>query len=192
MDTKKLTLLEAIEDQLTAATDTYSVYLDGAAWSLGKQLKERIVDAKRRSDSLKSDAPKLQAELDQVQARIQESELRFTFTTLPKTGYAKVLDDNQSTDPRLAWDPDTFPPALVAAACIELSGVYEADGLTVKEVVGLWERLGDAQTEGLFRAAYGLQVDTPKPFTLAATGQTTGLGPNSTTAANEVSPTDGS
>jgi hypothetical protein len=190
--TKKLTLLEAIEDQLTAPTAAYSVYLDGAAWSRGKRLRERIVEARRLEDSLKSDVPKLQAALDQVQAQIQESELTFTFEALPKTVYTTVLDNCQSTDPRMAWDPETFPPALIAAACTGLSGVYEADGLTLEDVVGLWERLGDAQTEGLFRCAYGLQVEAPKPFTPAATGPTTGSGPNSTTAANTEYPTQSS
>lgn len=187
--TNKTGLLAAIETAATSATVTHSVYLDGAAWSRSRDLRAKIREAKLAATGLVSDAPRLQAELDQVQEQIRASELEFTFIALPRPVYNEVLDAHPSNDPALAWNPDTFPPALVTAACIRLSGVYEADGITAEETAGLYARLNPAQTDELFRKAFELQVEVPKPFTLAATGQTLGSGPSSTTAANTESPT---
>ena len=177
---KRGSLLEAIDATQTEPTSTASVYLDGAAWARGTYLKEEIRKSRQTDTGLTSTAPAFQAELDQVQAQIQASELKFTFRQLPKTEYSDLVDAHPSKDPGLAWDDKTFPPALVAAACIEVSGVYEAGGVSLEEVAGLWERLGNAQTDELFRAAFTLQLETPKPFTFAATAPITGSGLNST------------
>jgi hypothetical protein len=188
-DTKRLTLLEALEGSATAPTATHSVYLDGAAWSQSRDLRAKIREAKLAADGLVSAAPGLQAELDQVQEQIRASELVFTFTALPRTVYNELVDSHPSPDPALAWHPETFPPALVAAACVGISGVVEADGMTLEDVAGLYEKLNSAQTDELFRTAFQLQVEVPKPFTLPAGGATTGGGLNSSIATNTESPT---
>ena len=185
----RLSLLEAIEDQMSAPTATYSVYLNGEAWSRGKALRDEIRAAKLAADGLVSDAPKLQAQLDQVQAEIKESELVFTFAAIPRTRYAELVDLHQSTDPALAWNSDTFPPALVQAACTRISGVAESDGLTLEEVAALYEKLNQSQTDELFRAAFTLQIETPKPFLVPAGAATTNGGPSSNTATTTESPT---
>lgn len=181
---QRTSLLDAIDAKMTEPTAKASVYLDGASWSEANTLRARHKEARHTSDGLRSEAPKIQAELDQVLARLAESELVFTFRQLPKTEYADLVDDHPSDNPEWAWDDKTFPPALVAASCIGTSGIHTSSGVSAKEVVGLWERLGQAQTDELFRAAFTLQLETPKPFMYAATEPTTGSGPNSTTASS--------
>ena len=192
MTMKTRSLRDALTEHLKPATATHAVYLDGAAWAEGVKLREQIRATRLTSTGLQSDAPKLQAALDQVQARIKESELTFTFVMLPRTEYHRVLDDCQSDDPTLAWNTETFPPALIAAACSKVEGVFEADNLDLEDVVALYEQLGNQQTEDLFRVAFGLQVESPKPFMLAASATMPDSGLSLTTASSMESPTPGS
>lgn len=185
-------LLDAIDAAQTEPTATASVFLDGAAWAEGNRLREKLRQARLADTGLSSDAPALQAELDQIQARIKTSELVFEFRQVPKTEYSDLVDAHPAEDDTLAWNDKTFPPALVAKACTRVSGVWDGSGMTVDEVAGLWERLGNAQTDELFRAAFTLQLETPKPFTFAATGMTTGGDPNLTGVSNGGSRTRGS
>ena len=180
----RLTLLEAIDAAKTEPTATATLYLDGAAWTEAKTLRAALQKAKGlRDQSLKSDIPRLTSQLDQCQATLAESALVFTFRQLPKTDAADLLDSHQAgKEDDMPFNTDTYPPALVQAACIGVTGVYTADGVTIDEIKGLYDRLGEAQTDELFRAAWTLQLEAPKPFTVPATGGTTDSGPSSTTA----------
>lgn len=189
----KVSLAEALADAATVATAEHAIYLDGAAYQRGKDLRVRIrTEQTRAGDDMASQVPALRAELDQVQAAIEASELRLTFKALPKTVFDKLLNDNPSSDKSLKWDPFTFTPALLAASCVGVSGVWDSDTLTLPEANTLIETLNDAQVEAMFRAAYGLQVEQPRPFTLAASEPTTSGVANSTIASLGDSLTPGS
>ena len=131
-----------------------------------------------------SPIPRLTAELDQLNARLKASELVCTFTELEAFEYETLRDQHPNRDnPLLRWDEKTFAPALVAAACVKVSGVWESDtGLTEPETVELFARLNTGQKNNLFATALGLQTADIEPFTPAATGQTDGSEQNSTTA----------
>ena len=179
----KYGLLDALAEHHAPPTATGTVYLDGDAWSEALELKTELGRAKADSDSLKSEAPRLQAELDQVRARLEESKLVFQFRQLSRTESEALTDAHQDgAEEGMPWNADTYPQALIAAACVNVSGVYSADSVTVDEVSGLWDRLGQKQTDDLFRAAWNVQLEAPTPFMFAATEPTTPSGPNSTTA----------
>lgn len=76
----------------------------------------------------------------------------FKFASIGRAGWEKVLDDHQATDEQqaehrhaqvardvpqllitsLRWNRDTFPPALIAASCIEPE-------MTVAQAQALWD-----------------------------------------------------
>ncbi len=183
---QRVSLLDAIDEAMTEPTATGSVYLDGATWAEAQTIRRELtgaVKAEAKEQGLRSDVPRLTGELDQLMSKLRESELVFTFRQLPKTETSALRDAHQNdVEEGMPWNGDTYPPALVQAACIGVTGVYEAPGITVEEVAGLWERLGQAQTDALFRAAFTLQLEAPKPFLYAATEPTRGPGQSGTTA----------
>lgn len=181
---KRVSLLDAIDDAMTEPTANGTVYLDGATWAEAQTVRKELTGAtKATGDGLRSDVPRLTGVLDQLMSKLRESELVFTFRQLPKTESSALIDAHQTgAEEGMAWNGDTYPPALVQAACVAVTGVYEAPGISVEEVAGLWERLGQAQTDELFRAAFTLQLEAPKPFLYAATEPTRGPAPSGTGA----------
>ncbi len=177
---RRVGLLDVVDGALSSPTSNQSVYLDGAAWSEALQLRSELAKTKSMDTGLRSETPRIQAELDQCESRLKESELKFTFRQLPRLEAEELADQHPATEDDMPWNPDTYPQALIAAACISVTGLYSADGVTVEEVNGLWERLGQKQTDDLFRAAWNVQLEAPKPFWYAATEPIRDSEPNST------------
>ena len=119
-----------VDDILAAKTRKYQdaeVFMDGAAWSEAEALRLEAITARTaekaaageddKAYSLKSPVPALEAELDKALERLRASRIVFRFYAVPANSYDDLVAAHPSDDDEYAWDPDTFPPALIAASC---------------------------------------------------------------------------
>src|SRR5438105_4109088 len=84
--------------------------------------RERVVDQRENRDPV---APKLAQRIEELQADVAASAVAFTFQAVGRRAYAKLLTEHPPTDEQkqdaeskqigLSYNPDTFPPALLAA-----------------------------------------------------------------------------
>ena len=185
-------LAAAMDAATTRATTDVTIWLDAAAWSESQSLRQRI--AQVRGVALRDEATRLQADLDQLQSRLQESALTIRLEALTPAQFDELILAYPSTDPTERWNPEKFHPALIAASVTNVSGVYETDSLSVEEVTDLFDRVNAGQQNSLVQAALVLNLESPKPFTYAAgTATTRSSEPNSTNVtANGESLTPGS
>lgn len=87
-----------------------------------RKLREEDGDIADRSEEI----AELAARIRELEAAASESEMTFTFEGLGRGRYAKMIaqyppTDQQKADldPDLVYDPERFPPALMAASCVE-------------------------------------------------------------------------
>lgn len=72
-------------------------------------------------------APQIARRIQQVEAQVRESEVPFVFQGLGRGQAAKLQAQHPATEQvkkdlgndDLEWNPETFPPALLAASCLE-------------------------------------------------------------------------
>jgi hypothetical protein len=199
-------ITSVVDDIIAARTIKYQdaeVFMDGEAWSEAAALRLQALEARRaeKADagadesaySLKSPVPAIEAELDEALERLKASKVTFRFYAVPAHEYDDLVAAHPSPDDEYGWDIDTFPPALIAAACGRIWGPgIGAEHLTLEEAERLEKELDSAQFGALFQAASQAQTRTAEPFTYAATEPISSSGSSSTTAANRESRTPGS
>lgn len=180
----------------TVATVEHSIYSDGAAWSRAQELRATIRDAVLKVDGLVSNVPALQAELAPIVAQLEDSEIRFVFTEIPRKVYEALVSLAPSSDPDYRFEESEFVPLLVAAATTVVSGpgfdqksepiqafqspqellaFLEDDSkraITVSDAAELLDELNEKQFRDFYAAVVMPQAVAPAPFTLAAFEQT--------------------
>jgi hypothetical protein len=87
-----------------------------------RKLREEDGDIADRSQEIAA----LAAQVRELEERASESEMTFTFEGLGRGRYARMLADHPPTKEQkaelgaeLIYNPETFPPALLAASCVE-------------------------------------------------------------------------
>lgn len=189
--------------------------------TLDPDLAEEHTAAKRHQEATaakaanRPDDTEAHTELWEAEQRLADLEQRladedavafFTFRSIGRAAYDALVDEHQPTAAQraeakargmgtIAWNPDTFPPALVAL-CLEsvrLPG-SEPEKLSEAQVRALWESDDWNQLElgELFTAAAEVNgtrrtVELGKDWP-----RTRSTGPSSTTAPSGVSPTPSS
>ena len=104
---------------------------------------------------------------------------------LPRKQYRELLEDNPPAedDTEAEWNPDTFPPALIAASCID-------PVFTLEQAQQLWDEWEAAEAAPLFLACWSVNERRGRlGFTWPGSAQTSGSGQNSTTASRGESRT---
>ncbi len=170
---------------------------------LDPDLKVRILDLRARIKTetrrdLRQNrapvAPGLQKELDLLEESASESEVSFVFEALGNKAYSDLIDEHPPTDEqitefgRLEWNPETFPPAVIQASCIEPE-------LTPDDVEHIMEEFSSGDVQALFNTALLVNVERASvPFTATDTARTPDSPLNSISALEEElqSLTDGS
>lgn len=94
-------------------------------------------------------------ELERVAA---ESEVTFVFEGLPRSRWDKLLLDHplppelkKQLGDAIDFDPETFPPALMAASCVEpaeLHAEFDADGKLDEAVLAEWTAINEGWSQG--------------------------------------------
>lgn len=108
------------------------------------------------------------------------------FRALPRKEYRKLLDDHPPTETGQSWNPDTFPPAIIAACSV-------APSFTVEQATTIWEEWEEETASGMFLIAYHLNENAGAlGFILPESVPMDGFGRNSITAFQEESPTPNS
>lgn len=114
-------------------------------------------------------APALAERIIELRDQAKAAEVEFVFKSIGRGEYTDLLRKHQPTDEqqadaaalgqRLGWDPETFPPALMAAAAVEPTGTDEAwwarkyDEWGVGQITRIWNTC---------LAAQGGVVEVPK------------------------------
>lgn len=130
----------------------------------------------------------LAATLDQIQAELDtEGYQTFTMVALERKDLETLRVKHRPPRDRddLAWDPETFPPALLHASCAD--PVWdEQDWVTV------WAVWSEGDTSALFKAAWDVNTESSvRPFSLTGSALTPASVENLTTAVAEAFPTPG-
>ena len=135
-------------------------------------------------------APKLQAKLDQLIENSKDTEITFVFKAIGRIAYDKIVEDpanvpsEEQKKEGAQFNPETFPPALVAAAAVDPE-------ISVEEAV---EIFGDSEWNGaelqkLFFAALEVNTETGDiPLSKGGSSETANLLSNLLSQSNEGSP----
>ncbi|MFD9418765.1 hypothetical protein ACFWC9_29205 [Streptomyces goshikiensis] len=122
----------------------------------------RLRMAEAETGSEPAELETAQAELAAAQAVFDDASVRLTFRALPRPILNGLIQENPPTEEQAesgdAWSPESFPPALVAAAHIERDedGTV-VDSMTVEEAQDLLDTWSIAESNSLFSAAWQAQ-----------------------------------
>lgn len=184
-------------------TKTVSIVLDPELAEEHAEAQQARGFASTRAGARPSDTD-AQLELFQAEQRLEDIEARlrdedaiadFTFRSVGRAAYDGLVNAHQPTASQraqakslgmgeIAWNPDTFPPALVALCLAEPK-------LTEEEVCSLWESddWNQAELSVLLQAAVEVN-GTRRSVELGKDWRKTPpSGRNSTTASSAASPT---
>lgn len=119
--------------------------------------REQRVDERENRDAV---APQLAKQVRELEDELAASEVEFVFRAIGRRDYAKLLTDNPPNDEQkaeaeaggfmLAFNPDTFPPALMAAMCVTPAS-------TLEDWADIWENWSDGQTQQLWQTCLKTQ-----------------------------------
>ena len=174
-------------------TKLVTIQLDGEAATRISLLRAQhasalTYDTKHNEDDT---APAIQEQIDDEIEESRDTEIVFHFKSIGAPAYDKLLNkpENQPSEElkKLGADfnPDTFPPAIVAASCIDPE-------MTLEEALTIYNdpAWNGAELQKLFFGA--LEVNTELadiPLSKADTGETLSSRLNSIIASQKESPT---
>lgn len=117
-----------------------------------------------QADSLASGNPheKLAKQIKAARDRMKKAEVEFRIRALGAQAWSDLVAAHPSKNKNEAWDPETFPQALLAQCCVD--PVMSAD-----QVGELFEVLNEGQRTELCQAAYDVNAEaTSIPFSVSA------------------------
>lgn len=176
-----MTTFADINARRTRRRRTAWVVLDQAVYDQAAELSRRIDQEAALDEALNRApvAPGLRQELEDLQKRADEDAVAFVFQEIPRREFQAMIDAHPSKKKDERWSQETFPPALLAAACVD-PPLTEADASTI------WNDWGQAVAWELFAAAFAVQEDPSRvPFTASGSAGILGSEPSSTTAPSE-------
>jgi hypothetical protein len=126
-------------------------------------------------------APQIAADIMALREQAKAAEVEFVFASIGRRAYSDLIRSHPATDEqseaagaRLLWNTDSFPPALLAASCVEPSGTDLAWWLR------MYDQWGTGQVARLWQACLAAQggvVEVPKAE--AASAMTSASAPSS-------------
>lgn len=185
-----MSVAEYLRSRRTRATDTHSIYLDGELWAKARDLYRRIELAKAAPEHLRPDFSEWETQVQAMLEQLETSKVVFTFRTLSDEEQAELKRACPTDDTKLRYDPERFRVALVAEACIGVTGPdYESGGMSFEDAQNVLGDLLEPEKDRLIACAWNLsKVAAPEPFPFApSTETTTSSGGNSTTASTKES-----
>jgi hypothetical protein len=146
--------------------------------------RERAIDDRENREPV---APGLAVRIQELEDQVADSEVAFTFESIGQRATAKLLADNPPTDEQkaqaeengvsLAFNPDTYPPQLLAATCVSHTS-------TVEDWTDIWETWSTGQVTQLWAACLATNQGSADagPKSLIASEILRGSAKSSTTA----------
>ncbi len=173
-------------------TKKVPIQIDGEVAVKIQELRAQITLAEQ-FDSKKNEpetALKLKKELDELIERSHDTEVTFTFKSLGRIVYDELVElpEHQPSDEQkkegATFNPDTFPAALVAAACIDPE-------ISPEEATEIFDdsEWNGAELQKLFFGALKVNTETGDiPLSRGGSSTTASLLSNLLTQQNEESP----
>ena len=145
-----------IQARKKAAVVTAWVLLEPGLEQRYEELQEELVKARQydMKHNERDTAPAIQAQIEEVEGLIADARVPFTFRALGRKAYNDLLaahkpkgGDKEAA--RLGFDPDTFPPALIAASSLDPM-------LSIEDADTIWhgDDWSDAEATMLWNAAF--------------------------------------
>lgn len=144
--------------------------LDQAAVEEAGRLDDELPRIQRDDDELTRDpqAPLTAERIRDLERQAAASEVLFVFEGIGRARHAKLLAEHQASDEQkkllgeyLPYNPEAFPPALLAASCVEPA--------ELRDNVDEWRAIHDTWSAGQVKAlwstctdANGDVMETPK------------------------------
>jgi len=157
---KKQTLAD-IQKKKKAVTKTVAIQIDGEIANEIAALRS-LHSAARDADRLSNDsdtAPKVQTQIDKLLKKSQKSIVVFTFKSIGRFNYDKLVSEHPPTKEQKAdgadFNAETFPPTLVAAACSDPE-------ISLEESVDMFDspEWNNAELRALFFGALEVNTET--------------------------------
>lgn len=147
---------------------TVPICLAGDELAEIERLEQELANlpASWRADSLAAKDPgeAIRKKIETVKARMRKAEVPFRLRALGDKAWSDLVAAHPSKNKHEAWDPETFPKALLAVCCVD-------PVMTADQVGELFEVLNMGQREELCQAAYDVNAEaTSIPFSLSASG----------------------
>lgn len=139
---------EEIKKQATAREAEVSICLAGDLAADADRLTAALDAIDRRAGLAPANSEEraqLAAELEEIRELMRSAEVPFRFRALPRTEHSALIAAHPGT-PEQNWNPETYPPALIAASSLNPK-------MTLEQVEELFEVLNDDQRGDLFLAA---------------------------------------
>lgn len=131
---------------------------------LSRELRMAKVTDERENRT--PEAPRIQAELDDIEQEIHEAAVPFRFRAMPRREYRELLEEHKDPSGAKRWNEDTFPPALIAACAVDPE-------MTLEQATTVYDEWDDNQASVLFAAAFMVNEGESKiPFTVRSSGAT--------------------
>ncbi|MFH8752935.1 hypothetical protein ACH4GK_17930 [Streptomyces rimosus] len=145
---------------------TVTLYLAGDEAAEVERLEAELAGLSDtwQPDSLgaKNPGEKLAKEIAAARKRLKASAVEFRLRALGRLAWSDLVAAHPSKDKAQAWDPETFPQALLAACCVE-------PAMKPEQVADLFEVLNEGQRIALCQAAYDVNAEaTSVPFSVSA------------------------
>ncbi|GCD37936.1 hypothetical protein OEIGOIKO_05746 [Streptomyces chrestomyceticus JCM 4735] len=145
---------------------TVTLYLAGDEAAEVERLEKELAGLSDtwQPDSLgaKSPGEKLAKQIAATRERLKKSAVEFRLRALGRLAWSDLVAAHPSKDKAQAWDPETFPQALLAACCVE-------PAMAPEQVAELFEVLNEGQRIELCQAAYDVNAEaTSVPFSVSA------------------------
>ncbi|MEV5138425.1 hypothetical protein AB0K71_05705 [Streptomyces syringium] len=132
--------VERLERQLAELSDTWAPASLGAT-NPGEKLAKQIKAARER---------------------MRKGEVEFKLRALGDKTWSDLVAAHPSKNKNEAWDPQTFPKALLSQCCVD-------PVMTADQVTELFEVLNEGQRNELMQAAYDVNAEaTSVPFSVSA------------------------
>jgi hypothetical protein len=192
---KAMTMAQ-IKKKKRGVTAEVTIQLDGEIATALSRLRARHAEAQAydKDHNVPETAPAIQEEIDQLIEEARDTEVVFVFKSIGAQPYDDLLaePENQPTEAQRKdgadFNPETFPAALIAAACVDPEiSLEDAREMFVDPA---WN---PAELQRLFFGALEVNTEVADiPLSGTGTGMTRGMLRNLISAASGESPTPSS
>lgn len=175
--------LSDITAQITPAEKIVSICVAGKLYAEHQRLERDLAEAQEIEVGRKINEPSkalpIAEEIRAIEDEMEAQTYSFTVVQIDRKRWRELLADHPTRNAmQEVYNRETFPPAAVAASCVDPVGFDDP-----AQFDPFWEKLGAGQDE-LFAAAWEVnQVGISVPFSVSASVILTNSAQTSTTAA---------
>lgn len=151
------------------------IYLAGDVLAEIERLERKLQEANASSwkaASLASSSPatKIAGQIETARKKLADSAAEFQFRALPDKVWSDLLAAHPAVKDGEQWNIDTFPRALIAAACFD-------PVMSEEQVDALFGVINQAQRNALFAGAFEVNTEASDiPFSVTASAILAGPG----------------